>query len=223
MIPIAMARESTANYAPTMLAAIIDIPPNVGYAAVFALIAIETMGIPVPGETALIAAALLAHDGQLEIVPLVLIASTAAILGDNVGFAIGRHGGRKLFERPGPFHEHRVKVLDQGEPFFAKHGPKAVFLGRWVAGLRIASAWLAGMNRMRWPTFLFWNALGGIAWAASISLSIYFLGDLAEHAIEIVGPISAGIVVAALIGFWLYRRRRKAVESRMTSSGTDAE
>ncbi len=114
-------------------------------------------------------------------------------------------------------------MLEHGEPFFAKHGPKAVFLGRWVAGLRIASAWLAGMNQMRWPTFLFWNALGGIAWAASIALSIYFLGDFAEHAIEVVGPISAGIVVAALIAFWVYRRRRKAVEARTTNSGSDGE
>ena len=83
-----------------MLAAIVDIPPHVGYAAVFALIAVETMGIPVPGETALIAAALLAHDGQLSIVPLVVIAAAAAIIGDNVGFAIGRHGGRRLFLAP---------------------------------------------------------------------------------------------------------------------------
>src|SRR5215218_2128691 len=127
MIPIAMARESTANYAPTMLAALIDIPPNVGYAAVFALIAVETMGIPVPGETALIGAALLAHDGQLSIVVLVALAAAAAIIGDNVGFAIGRKGGRRLFARPGPFHRHRLAVLDAGEAFFARHGPKAVF------------------------------------------------------------------------------------------------
>ena len=195
-----------------MLAAIIDIPPNVGYAAVFALIAVETMGIPVPGETALIAAALLAHDGQLEIVPLVALAATAAILGDNVGFAIGRHFGRSLFERPGPFHDHRLKVLEHGEPFFAKHGPKAVFLGRWVSGLRIASAWLAGMNRMSWPTFLFWNALGGIAWACSIGFAVYALGDVAEHIISVAGPVAAGLIVVTLIGFVVWRRRRSRRE-----------
>jgi membrane protein DedA with SNARE-associated domain len=206
-----------------VFAAIIDLPANVGYSVVFALIAVETMGIPVPGETALIGAALLAHDGQMDIVTLVALAAAAAILGDNVGFAIGRKGGRRLFARPGPFHKHRLAVLEHGEPFFARHGPKAVFLGRWVAGLRIASAWLAGMNKMPWPTFLFWNALGGITWAASIALSIYFLGDLAEHAIEVVGPISAGVVVAALIAFWVYRRRRKAVEARTTNSGSDGE
>ena len=192
-----------------MLAAIIDLPANVGYAAVFALIAVETMGIPVPAETALIGAALLANKGQMDIVTLTVLAATAAILGDNVGFAIGRRYGRRLFLARGPLFKHRAKVLEHGEPFFAKHGPKAVFLGRWVAGLRIASAWLAGMNGMRWPVFLFWNALGGIAWAASITISIYLLGDLAEHAIEVVGPVAAGLVVVALIGFWIHHRRKR--------------
>jgi membrane-associated protein len=193
-----------------VLAAIIDLPANVGYAAVFALIAVETMGIPVPGETALIGAALLAHDGQMDIVWLIAIAAAAAILGDNVGFAIGRKGGRKLFARPGPFHHHRMKVLEHGEPFFARHGPKAVFLGRWVSGLRIASAWLAGMNKMDWPTFLFWNALGGIAWAVSIGLGVYFLGHVAEQVISTAGPAAAVAGVLALIAFLVWRHRRAA-------------
>jgi membrane protein DedA with SNARE-associated domain len=115
----------------------------VGYSVVFALIAIETMGIPVPGETALIGAALLAHDGQMDIGTLVVLAAAAAILGDNVGFAIGRKGAGGCSARPGPVPQHRLAVLEHGEPFFARHGPKAVFLGRWVSGLRIASAWLA--------------------------------------------------------------------------------
>jgi membrane-associated protein len=168
------------------------------------------MGVPVPGETALIAAALLAHDGQISIVPLVAIAAAAAILGDNVGFAIGRHGGRKLFLRPGPFHGHRLRVIEFGEPFFEKHGPKAVFLGRWTTGLRIASAWLAGMNKMSWPTFLFWNALGGIAWAASIGFAVYLLGDVAERIIVVAGPVAAGLAVVALIAFIVWRRRKRA-------------
>ena len=193
-----------------MLAAIIDLPANVGYAAVFALIAVETMGIPVPGETALIGAALLAHDGQMDIVWLVVLAAAAAIIGDNVGFAIGRKGGRKLFARPGPFHHHRMKVLEHGEPFFARHGPKAVFLGRWVSGLRIASAWLAGMNKMDWPTFLFWNALGGIAWAVSIGLGVYFLGHFAEQVISTAGPAAAVAGVLALVAFLVWRHRRAA-------------
>ena len=82
--------------------------------------------------------------------------------------------------RPGPFHAQRLKVIELGEPFFAKHGPKAVFLGRWVSGLRIASAWLAGINGMSWPTFLVWNALGGIVWAPRVGLGVYLLGHVAE-------------------------------------------
>src|SRR3954449_3343569 len=182
------------------------------------------MGIPVPAETALIGAALLAHRGNMDIVTLTVLAAAAAILGDNVGFAIGRHFGRRVFVHPGPLLKHRLQVLEHGEPFFARHGPKAVFLGRWVAGLRIASAWLAGMNKMRWPTFLFWNALGGIAWAVSISLSIYFLGSVAENVMSVIGPAAAGGVVVLIIGYLLYRRRRRgAVEARTTSSGDDGE
>ena len=209
-----------------MFAALIDIPANVGYTLVFVLIAIETMGIPVPAETALIGAALLAHRGQMDIATLTILAATAAILGDNVGFAIGRRYGRGLFLIRGPMLEHRHKALELGEPFFAKHGPKAVFLGRWVAGLRIASAWLAGINRMHWPTFLFWNALGGIVWATTIGLAVYFLGHVAEQAITIAGPAAAGVVAVAIVAFvvWKWRQRRAvAVEARGTSSGADGE
>jgi membrane-associated protein len=202
-----------------VLAAIIDIPPNLGYAAVFALIAIETMGIPVPGETALIAAALLAHDGQLELIPLLVIASAGAIVGDNIGFAIGRYGGRRLFERPGPLHAHRLRVLAHGEPFFARHGAKAVFLGRWVSGLRIASAWLAGMNRMSWPTFLFWNALGGVAWACGVGIAVYAAGDVAEQVIVTGGPIAAGVMVVALVAVVVWRRRRQRRPGRAKGAG----
>lgn len=191
-----------------MFAALVDIPPNVGYSVVFALLAVETMGIPVPGETALIAAALLAHDGKMDIVTLIVVASAAAIVGDNVGFAIGRKGGRRLFEMPGPFHRQRVEALTVGEPFFEKHGPKAVFLGRWVAGLRIASAWLAGMNKMPWPRFLFWNALGGICWATSIGLGVYIAGHAFEKVLGVGGIIAGGVVGGALVGFFAWRHMR---------------
>ncbi len=206
-----------------MLATLIHIPANVGYAAVFALVAVETMGIPVPAETGLIAAALLAHNGQMDVVTLWLVASAAAILGDNVGFAIGRSYGRRVFLAPGPLQTHRRKVLELGEPFFEKHGPKAVFLGRWVSGLRIASAWLAGMNRMRWRVFIPWNALGGLAWAGTVVFSIYLLGSAAEHALAVVGPVAAAIVVVGiggvLVWYWRRQRARVAVEARRTSAG----
>jgi membrane protein DedA with SNARE-associated domain len=195
-----------------MFGALVDIPPNVGYPGVFVLIALETMGIPLPGETALIAAALLAHDGKLAIEIVVVLAATAAILGDNVGFMIGRHYGRRIFEKPGPLLDKRLALLRVGEPFFAKHGPKAVFLGRWVGGLRIASAWLAGMNKMEWPTFLFWNALGGICWAVGVGLGAYYLGHVFEEIIRTAGLGAAIVVGVAIIGFlvWRHVRHRRA-------------
>ena len=191
-----------------LLAALVHIPANAGYSLVFALIAVETMGIPVPGETALITAALLAHDGEMSIELLIALAAAAAIIGDNIGFAIGRKGGRRLFLMPGPLHARRLAALELGEPFFARHGPKAVFLGRWVAGLRIASAWLAGMNRMAWPRFLFWNALGGICWATSIALGTYFVGHAFEEVVGVGGVVAAGIVTGALLGLFVWRRLR---------------
>jgi membrane-associated protein len=209
-----------------VIAALIHVPANIGYTAVFALVAVETMGIPVPAEAALITAALLANKGGMDVVTLALVASAAAILGDNVGFFIGRRFGRRLFLIRGPFLRHRQLALDHGEPFFAKHGPKAVFIGRWISLLRIASAWLAGINRMRWPTFLFWNALGGIAWACSVTFSIYFLGHAAVSAIDVVGPAAAAALGAAIVAFlaWRWRQRgRVRVEARTTSSGAEGE
>ena len=199
-----------------VLASMIAIPSNVGYVAVFGLIAIETMGVPVPGETALIAGALAAHDGQLDIGLLVALAGAAAILGDNVGFMIGRRYGRRLFEKPGIGYDQRLALLDLGEPFFAKHGPKAVFLGRWVSGLRIASAWLAGMNRMRWPSFLLWNALGGIVWAAGVGFGAYYAGHAFETVITKIGVYGAVAIVLPVVVFiaWRHRVHNEALKAR---------
>src|SRR4051794_38208653 len=145
------------------------------------------MGVPVPGETALFTAGILAAGGHLEIEVVIVIAAAAAILGDNVGFAIGRRLGRRLLLAPGPLERHRRRVIELGEPFFERHGPKAVFLGRWVTGLRITSAWLAGVNRMSWPTFLFWNALGGVCWAGVVALVGYYLGRGGERGVNVAG------------------------------------
>jgi membrane-associated protein len=195
-----------------VIATFLDVAENVGYPIVFALIAIETMGIPVPGETALVTAGIVASRGRLEIEVVIALAAAAAILGDNVGFAIGRKLGRKLLIAPGPLLHHRRRVVAIGEPFFDRHGPKAVFLGRWVSGLRITAAWMAGVTKMPWPTFLFWNALGGIAWAISIGLLAYFVGHSAETIIHVAGLGGAGAVVLAGIVVWLvlWIRRRRA-------------
>lgn len=188
--------------------ALIQLTGPLGYLILFGLVGAESSGVPVPGETALIAAGVLARHGQFNIELVIVVAAVAAIVGDNVGYLIGRTGGRRLLERPGFLEAHRRKVLEKGEPFFARHGPKAVFLGRWVAGLRIAAAWLAGINRMPWPIFAYWNALGGIAWAASVGLLAYYLGPTAERIFKVVGVTGIAIALLAATGYLAWRRFR---------------
>jgi membrane-associated protein len=190
--------------------ALLRIPAHLGYVALAGLVGAESMGLPVPGETALIASGLLANSGRLNIAVVIAVAAAAAIVGDNLGYAIGRSGGRRLLERPGAFQHHRKELLVRGEPFFERHGPKAVFLGRWVTGLRIAAAWLAGISRMPWRVFLFWNALGGIAWAITVGLAAYFLGSTAEKLITTVGLAAVGLVVLAGAGYLAWRRWGRA-------------
>ncbi len=169
--------------------------------------------MPVPGETALIAAGVLASNGRVHIEFVVAIATFAAILGDNVGYLIGRTGGRRLLEAPGFMETYRRGIIKHGEPFFARHGAKAVFLGRWIAGLRIAASWLAGINHMPWRRFLFWNALGGVAWATSVGLFAYYLGPTAEQIFRTVGVAGVALAALALAAFWVWRRRRERAES----------
>src|SRR3981081_1949575 len=136
----------------------------------------ESSGVPVPGETALITASILASRGKMQIELVIPLAAAAAIVGDNIGYLIGRKGGRWLLERPGRFHRERLRVLETGEPFFQRHGPKAVFFGRFILGLRVWASWLAGATRMDWRSFVLWNALGGICWATVIGLLSHYLG-----------------------------------------------
>lgn len=186
--------------------ALIKLPAHLGYFILFALVGAESTGVPVPGETSLITAGVLARHGQFKIWLVIVVGAAGAILGDNLGYLIGRTGGRRLLERPGFMESHRREVLAKGEPFFAKHGPKAVFLGRWVAGLRIAAAWLAGINRMPWHIFAFWNALGGVAWATSVGLLAYYLGPTVERVFKYVGLVGVTVVVLAVIGYLAWRR-----------------
>ena len=154
---------------------------------------------------------------------MIVLAAAAAILGDNVGFTIGRRLGRRLLTVPGPLAAHRARVIEVGEPFFDRHGPKAVFLGRWITGLRITAAWLAGVNRMAWPTFLFYNALGGIAWAASIGLLAYFLGRTAERLVHVAGLAGLVAVVGGGIALWLALRVRRRKAEALVEAETERD
>src|SRR3954453_13789680 len=190
-----------------ILGALIDVA-SVGLPLLALLIAAESMGVPLPGETALIAAGVLASRGHFPIEAVVVLAATAAIVGDNLGFAMSRRSGRSVVLHPRIAH-HGEKILAAGEPFFEKHGPKTVFLGRWVAGLRIGAAWLAGLNGMRWPSFLFWNATGGIFWATTVGLAAYWLGHSAETIFKTAGAIGAGGVLVGGLAAWVYLRVRR--------------
>ncbi len=191
-----------------MLASIVDVS-HIGYPVLFLLVMSESSGVPVPGETALIAGALLASRGQLSIELVIALAAAGAIVGDNIGYVIGRKGGRWILERPGRFHRQRLEVLATGEPFFERHGPKAVFFGRFIFGLRVWASWLAGATRMHWRKFAFWNACGGVCWAIAIGLIAYVLGQSASNAIEAFGLYGLAAFVLAVGGVLLAHRRHR--------------
>jgi membrane protein DedA with SNARE-associated domain len=198
-----------------MLASLIDVS-HIGYPVLFLLVMAESGGVPVPGETSLIAAAVLASRGKLQIELVIVIAAAAAITGDNVGYQIGRRGGRWLLQRPGRFHRQRLQVLRTGEPLFERHGPKAVFFGRFLLGLRVWASWLAGATHMRWRSFLLWNALGGICWATAVGLIAFFLGHAAGNAIQtfgLFGLVAVLIVLGGLLFAHIRHRRRMAAEA----------
>jgi membrane protein DedA with SNARE-associated domain len=178
-----------------------------GYPLLFVLVMAESGGAPIPGETALITAGVLASRGKLQIEWVIVTAAAAAIVGDNIGYVIGRKGGRWLLERPGRFHRQRLEVLETGEPFFKRHGAKAVFFGRFLLGLRVWASWLAGATRMHWRTFVVWNALGGITWATGIGLLAYFLGNSAGNAIETFGIYGLVAVLVAIVSAIVLHRR----------------
>ncbi len=131
---------------------LLGLPPLLVYGVLFALVAGESAGLPLPGETSLIAVgALASQHGAISIEVVIAVTALAAVGGDNVGFVLGRHAGRRLLTRDGRWLERRRRFLVRGEAFFERHGPKAVFLARWLPGLRIVGAWLAGAHHMRWP------------------------------------------------------------------------
>lgn len=199
------------------LAAIINVSSGLGY-LLPALIGLESMGIPSPGETALILGAVLASQGQLNIGLVIVIGAASAIIGDNLGYLLGRHFGRDVLEGRGPFQYRRVRLVRLGDRYFAKHGAKTVFIGRWIALIRFATAWLAGINGMRFRTFFVWNALGGITWAVTYGLIGYYGGNAVAHVLERAGVIAAALVVVAVVvlvvaGKLRERRVEREIES----------
>src|SRR6266542_677106 len=171
-----------------------------GLPLLFAVVMIESFGIPLPGETALIAFGVLAAQGHYSIASVIAIAAAGAIVGDNLGYwLIGRLGGRALFRRWKWSNTYAERVLPRAEHLMSRHGGKMVFFGRFIAVLRFTAAWIAGLGHMPWWRFLFWNAAGGIGWAVSIGLVAFYGGKAAADAIQRYGLFAAAGVVALLV------------------------
>ena len=186
-----------------------------GLVLVFLVIALESAGLPfLPGELALISAALLAQQGNhFGIVSVVIVAAVAAVSGYIAGYWIGRLGGRRLLERWDFVARYAHKVLPPSERFFARHGSKTVFFGRFVVLLRATAAWLAGITHMGWWRFLGWNVAGGVVWAVGYGLLAYYAGKAAVDAVSRYGTIAiVVVVVVGGLGFLAVRLLHRRVE-----------
>jgi membrane protein DedA with SNARE-associated domain len=184
-----------------------------GLLILFVIVAAESSGIPVPGETALITSGVLASQGHFDIQWVIVVAAAAAIIGDNIGYWIGRKGGTKLLDRWAFTRRLRDKYMPPARRFFDAHGGKTIFLARFVVVLRIFGAWIAGITHMPWWRFLLWNAAGGICWAVLVGLVAYFLGHAAADAIQKWGLIGAGVAagIAVLLFLGLHYMSKRVV------------
>ncbi len=200
-----------------------------GYWVVLVAVMIETMGVPFPGETSLLAAAIYAGTGRpLNIALIILAAAVGAILGDNFGYTVGRYGGYPLVRRILRAFRVKESALAGAQTYFARHGDKTVFIGRFFALLRVTVAFLAGVNHMKWRRFAFWNAAGGITWATVYGLLGYTLGhnlpllNTVTRVIGVGGTVLLVVAVVGLVVFWFIRRRqaeRRPLEKRQRGTG----
>jgi membrane protein DedA with SNARE-associated domain len=198
-----------------------------GYPLVGVFVGIESSGIPFPGETMLVTAAVYAGTGHLSIVWVIVAGATGAIVGDNLGFTAGRMGGRPLVLRYARYVRVKPEHLEHAERFFEKHGDKTVFLGRFAAVLRAWAALLAGINRMAWSKFLVYNAAGGILWATIYGLLGYALGHnlpLLDKVLRILGVAGVvGAVLIAVVAYIVWKRRHAATQSAGISTQIEDE
>jgi membrane protein DedA with SNARE-associated domain len=205
----------------------IDLTALVGTYGIWAValfVAIESMGVPVPGETMLLVAAVYAGaTHHLSIIAVIATATVAAILGDNLGYLIGRLGGERLLRRIGPVLHVTEGRLAIARYLFQRHGGKAVFFGRFVAVLRVFAAFLAGMSRMQWRRFALANASAVIMWATLMGLLGYGLGASATGPLGYVTFALAAVII--VVGAVVLRRNegRWEREAALAMHGTDTE
>ena len=168
-----------------------------GYFAVLAVVGMESLGVPIPGETALVAGAILAGEGKLNVYGVIGAAAAGAVIGGACGYWIGREFGFPIAYRYGRYVSLNEKRLKLGQYLFLKHGGKIVFFGRFVALLRTFAAFLAGVNRYSWERFFAFNAAGAILWAALFGAGGYLLGRAFEHYAR---PVAVAALIAAVVG-----------------------
>jgi membrane protein DedA with SNARE-associated domain len=191
-----------------------------GYGAILLLIFLESFGMPVPGESILIAAAIFAGQGKLNLAAVTATAWAAAIAGDNLGYAIGHYGGRPVVLRYGRYVGIREKHLDYAERFIARHGGWIVTVARFIEGLRQLNGIVCGTIKMRWWRFFFFNALGATLWVAVWALGAYFLGKHLEEVFDFIARYEwkmagvGGALILVAVGFFVRRwwRRKKTGE-----------
>jgi membrane protein DedA with SNARE-associated domain len=202
---------------PRTLAPVTHFFTSNGLPLLFVVVMLESFGIPLPGETALIAFGVLAAEGHYRIGWVIALAAAGAIVGDNLGYwLLGRLGGRALFQRWRWLRRYSERVLPAAERLMERHGGKTVFFGRFITILRYTAAWVAGLGRMAWWRFLLWNAAGGIAWATAVGLISYYAGGAAADALQRYGLFAAAAIVAALvIGALAVHVARKRIEDRL--------
>lgn len=194
-----------------------DLFVRYGYAVVFFGVFLENTGLPVPGETMLLAGAAMAQFGRLSLAWVIVTAIAGATLGDNLGFLIGRNGGRVLAERYGSRFGLSGRRLAEFDRFFARYGARTVFVARFITGLRVVGAVLAGASGLRWATFLFYNALGAIVWSIAVATAGYVLAyswDTLERFIGGFGLAALVLFVVILaVGIVRARRTRESDQS----------
>ena len=182
------------------------VPANLGYLAIFLIVGGESAGLPIPGETSILVGGALAASGDLDLPLVWVFAAAGAIIGDNIGYVIGRFFLRRILTGSGRLAARLERSLARSEVYFRRHGGKTVFFGRWLPVLRVTAAWMAGASHMEWRRFAVFNALGGIGWAISISSLGYFAGKSADSVVGVLGILALMIVTLALVSHWWFRR-----------------
>lgn len=186
-----------------------DVPPVAAYALLFTLIALESAGLPLPGESSLMAASVLAAHGVLFLPLVLLIAAAAAISGDNLGYLAGARFGRRVWLWGSWGRKRRKRWLKETDQFFHRHGRPAVVAARFLPVARFTVAWMAGMSAMRWRSFLVWNAVGGVGWATGIGTLAYVVGGSAERPLTAFGLMGVVGVTIALTGHIAWQRLQR--------------